>query len=58
MEWIPRENSKGGRAEKNLGESITSNQCNTKFRTRSNNKQGRMAFVLRKTATALIKLDS
>jgi len=46
--WTPK---------KNLDEKSTSSHDNKKFRTRSVEKQGGMAFGSRKTATAVIKPD-
>jgi hypothetical protein len=44
-------------SKKNVDGRSTSNHDNKKFRTRSVEKQGGMAFGLWKTATAVIKLD-
>jgi hypothetical protein len=44
-------------SKKNLDGRSTSNHDNKKFRTRSVEKQGGMAFGFRNTTTAVIKLD-
>ena len=44
-------------SEKNVDGRSTSSPDNQKFRTRSLEKQGGMAFGFRKTATAVIKMD-
>jgi hypothetical protein len=44
-------------SKKNVDGRSTSSHNNKKFRTRSVEKQGGMAFGFRKTATAVIKLD-
>jgi hypothetical protein len=46
-----------GCSKKNVDGRSTSSHDNKKFRTRSVEKQRRMAFGFRKTATAVIKLD-
>jgi hypothetical protein len=43
--------------KKNVAGKSTSNHDSKKFRTRSMEKQGGMAFGFRKTATAVIKPD-
>jgi hypothetical protein len=50
MEWIPEE-------KKNVDGRSTSSHDNKKFRTRSVEKQGGMAFGFRKMATTVIKPD-
>jgi Tfp pilus assembly pilus retraction ATPase PilT len=57
MEWIPQERRKKRTSKKNVDGRSSSSQDNKKFRTRSMEKQGGMAFGFRKTATAVIKLD-
>jgi Tfp pilus assembly pilus retraction ATPase PilT len=57
MEWIPEERRKRGRPRKNVDGRSTSSHDNKKFRTRSVEKQGGMAFGFRKTATFVIKPD-
>jgi hypothetical protein len=44
-------------SKKNVDGKSTSSHDNKKFRTRSMEKQGGMAFGFRKTATAVIKPD-
>jgi hypothetical protein len=44
-------------SKKNVDGRRTSSHDNKKFRTKSVEKQGGMAFGFRKTATAVIKLD-
>ena len=46
-----------GTSKKNVDGRSTSSHDNKKFRTRSLEKQGGMAFGFRKTATAVIKPD-
>ena len=46
-----------GTSKKNVDGRSTSSHENKKFRTRSMEKQGGMAFGFRKTATAVIKPD-
>jgi hypothetical protein len=48
---------KKGTSKKNVGGRSTSSHANKKFRTRSLEKQGGMAFGFRKMATAVIKPD-
>jgi hypothetical protein len=55
MEWIPLERRKRGRPKKNVDGRSTSSHGDKKFRTRSMETQGGMAFGFRKTATAVIK---
>jgi hypothetical protein len=50
-----RREKKKRTSKKNMDGRSTSSQNNKKFRTRSVEKQGRMAFGFRKTATAVIK---
>jgi Tfp pilus assembly pilus retraction ATPase PilT len=57
MEWIPEERRKRGRPKKNMDGRSTSSHDSEKFRTRSMEKQGGMAFGFRKTATAVIEPD-
>jgi hypothetical protein len=57
MEGIPQERRKKRTSKKNVDRRSTSSHDNKKFRTRSMEKQRRMAFGFRKTATAVIKLD-
>jgi hypothetical protein len=45
-------------SNKNVDGRGTSSHDDRKFRTRSVEKQGEMAFGFRKTATAVMKLDS
>jgi hypothetical protein len=57
MEWIPEESKKRGLPRKNVNGRSTRSHDNEKFRTRSVEKQGRMAFGFRKTETAVINPD-
>jgi hypothetical protein len=57
MEWIPRERRKRGRPRTNVDGRSTSSHDNKKFRTRSMEKQGGMAFGFWKTVIAVIKPD-
>jgi hypothetical protein len=52
-----REEKKKRTSKKNVDGRSTSSHDNKKFRTRSMEKQGGMAFGLWKTATAVIKPD-
>jgi hypothetical protein len=52
-----RGENKKRRSKKNVDERSTSSHDNKKFRTRSVEKQGGMAFGFRKKATAVIKPD-
>jgi hypothetical protein len=56
MEWTPEERKKED-VKKNVNGRSTSSHDNKKFRTRSVEKQGGMAFGFRKTATTVIKPD-
>jgi Tfp pilus assembly pilus retraction ATPase PilT len=56
MEWIPEERRKRGRP-KNVHGRSTNSHDSKKFRTRSVEKQGGMAFGFRKTETVAIKPD-
>jgi Tfp pilus assembly pilus retraction ATPase PilT len=56
MEWIPEERRKSP-SKKNVDGWSTSSHDSKKFRTRSMEKQGAMAFGFRKTVTAVIKSD-
>jgi hypothetical protein len=56
MEWIPEERRKRGHPRNVDGRSTSSHDSN-KFRTKSMEKQGGMAFGFQKTATAVIKPD-
>jgi IS5 family transposase len=56
MEWIPEKRRKRGHPRKMWMRS-TSSHDSKKFRTRSMEKQGGMAFGFQKTATAVIKPD-
>jgi len=56
-DWIPWERRKRGRPRKTWMEGVQAAMTNKKFRTRSMEKQRRMAFGFRKTATAVKKPD-
>jgi hypothetical protein len=51
------EEKEKGTSKKSVDGRNTSSHDNKKFRTRSMEKQGEMAFGFRKTATAVIKPD-
>jgi hypothetical protein len=53
MEWIPEKRT----SRENVDGKSTSSHENRKFRIKSVEKQGGMAFGFRKTATAVIKPD-
>jgi hypothetical protein len=55
-EWIPLERKKRT-SKKNVDGRSSSSHDDKKFRTRSMEKQGGMAFGFLKTATAVIKLE-
>jgi Tfp pilus assembly pilus retraction ATPase PilT len=57
MEWIPEEREKKRTSKKNVEGRSTRSHDNEKFRTRSVEKQGGMAFGFRKTETAVINPD-
>jgi len=55
MEWVLWERRKKSTSKKNVEERSISSHDNKKIRTRSMEKQRGMAFVFRKTATAVKK---
>jgi Tfp pilus assembly pilus retraction ATPase PilT len=55
VEWIPKEKKR--MSKKNMDGWSTSSHDSEKFRTRSVEKQGGMAFGFRKMVTAVIKPD-
>jgi hypothetical protein len=58
LEWVPVERRKRGRPRKTWMEGIQAAMtARTRFRTRSAEKQGGIAFGFRKTATAVIEQD-
>jgi hypothetical protein len=61
MIWSCQKDARGGKkkrtSKRNVDEKSTSSHDNKKFRTRSMEKQGGMAFCFQKVATAVIKPD-
>jgi Tfp pilus assembly pilus retraction ATPase PilT len=57
LELVLAERRKRGRPRKNMDGRSTRSHDSEKFRTKSMEKQGGMAFAFRKTATAVIEPD-
>jgi hypothetical protein len=57
LEWVPAERRKRGRPKKNMDGRSTSSHDSEKYRTKSMEKQRRMVFGFRKTATSVIEPD-